>query len=133
MELLKSRGGAAVPVVPEDWSYIALGGRHRTEQISSNVLWAGSLWGVLHLILGRSWGEKGFLTVNLESGEHEFHAIPSRPVAALAPVKVIAGDHSKLRRRVREVVQEIPGGIKGKIVRLRLEGAFPQDLLALSR
>jgi hypothetical protein len=108
-----------------------LGGRHRTEQISSNVLWAGSLERVALDPWGDAGGEKGFLTVNLESGEHEFHAIPSRPVAALAPVNVIAGDHSKLRRRVREVVQEIPGGIKGKIVRLRLEGAFPQDLLAL--
>ena len=69
--------------------------------------------------------------MNLESGEHQFHAIPSRPVAALAPITVIGGDHDQLRRRVREVVQEIPGGIKGKIVRLRLEGALPQDLLAL--
>ena len=128
---LEESGEAAVPVVPEDWSYIALGGRHRTEQISSNVLWAGSLERVALDPWEDAGGEKGFLTVNLESGGHEFHAIPSRPVAALAPVQVIAGDHSKLRRRVREVVQEIPGGIKGKIVRLRLEGAFPQDLLAL--
>ena len=52
-------------------------------------------------------------------------------MAALAPITVIGGDHDQLRRRVREVVQEIPGGIKGKIARLRLEGAFPQDLLAL--
>ena len=122
---------AAVPVVPEDWSYIALGGRHRTEQICSNVLWAGSLERVALDPWADAGGEKGFLTVNLESGEHQFHAIPSRPVAALAPITVIGGDHDQLRRRVREVVQEIPGGIKGKIVRLRLEGAFPQDLLAL--
>ena len=122
---------AAVPVVPEDWSYIALGGRHRTEQICSNVLWAGSLERVALDPWADAGGEKGFLTVNLESGEHQFHAIPSRPVAALAPITVIGGDHDQLRRRVREVVQEIPGGIKGKIARLRLEGAFPQDLLAL--
>ena len=122
---------AAVPVVPEDWSYIALGGQHRTEQVCSNVLWAGSLERVALDPWADAGGEKGFLMVNLESGEHQFHAIPSRPVAALAPIKVVGGDHDQLRRRVREVVQEIPGGIKGKIARLRLEGAFPQDLLAL--
>ena len=60
-----------------------------------------------------------------------FHPIPGRPVVALAPVKVGRGDPERLRRRVREVTSEVPGGITDKIVRLRLQGATPADLLAL--
>ena len=123
--------GVGVPVGPEDWSYVALGGQHRREEVCPNVQWAGSLERVELDPWEDAGGEKGFLTVDLLSGKHQFHPIPSRPVAALAPIKVTGGDHDQLRRRVREVIEEVPGGIKGKIARLKLEGASPEDLLAL--
>jgi DNA repair exonuclease SbcCD nuclease subunit len=116
---------------PGEWSYVALGGEHRRQKVAARVRYAGSLERVALDPWGEAADEKGFLTVDLESGRVAFHAIPGRPVVALAPVKVGRGDPERLRRRVREVTAEVPGGISGKIVRLRLDGAEPADLLAL--
>ena len=122
---------AGVHIDPEEWSYVALGGEHRRRVVHRNVQYSGALERVALDPWAEAGDEKGFVTVDLESGGATFHSIPGRPVAALAPIKVVAGDHDRVRRRVREVIDEVPGGIDGKIVRLRLEGADPQDLLAL--
>jgi hypothetical protein len=118
-------------VDPAEWSYVAMGGEHRRRKVSATARYAGSLERVALDPWEEAADEKGFLTVDLESGRVSFHAIPGRPVVALAPVKVGRGDPSRLRRRVSEVTAEVPGGIGGKIVRLRLEGAEPSDLVAL--
>jgi hypothetical protein len=123
--------GAGVHVDPADWSYVALGGEHRRRKITDKVRYPGSLERVALDPWGEAADEKGFLVVDLDSGRTEFRAVPGRPVVALAPVKVGHGDPQRLLRRVREVTGEIPGGMDGKIVRLRLEGAAPEDLLAL--
>ena len=120
-----------VHVDPAEWSYVALGGEHRRRKITDRARYCGSLERVALDPWGEAADEKGFLVVDLASGRTEFRAIPGRPVVALAPVKVGRGDPGRLRRRVREVTAEVPGGIAGKIVRLRLEGAAPADLLAL--
>jgi hypothetical protein len=72
--------------------------------------------------------EKGFLTYDLESGMSRFHPIPVRPVVALAPIRVSHGEAAQLAGRVREVLREVPGGIEGKIVRLRIEGLAPEEV-----
>ena len=118
-------------VDPSEWDYIALGGQHRRRKIDEHVHYSGSLERVALDPWDEAADEKGFLTVDLESGRVSFHPIPGRPVVALAPVKVGQGDPERLRRRVREVTEEVPGGITDKIVRLRLQGATPTDLLAL--
>lgn len=120
-----------VPVDPADWDYVALGGEHRRRQLAERIWYSGSLERVALDPWAEATDEKGFLTVNLETGETRFHAIPGRAVAALAPIRVSPGDPERLRRRVQEVTREVPGGIAGKIVRLRLDGADPEDLLAL--
>lgn len=125
------RGSEGVHVDPDEWSYVALGGEHRRRNVGARARYPGSLERVALDPWAEAADEKGFLTVDLASGRVEFHTIPGRPVVALAPVKVGIGDPEKLRRRVREVTGEVPGGIAGKIVRLRLEGAAPSDLLAL--
>ena len=125
------RPDEGVHVDPGEWSYVALGGEHRREKVAPRVRYCGSLERVALDPWDEAADEKGFLTTDLESGRVEFHAIPGRPVVALAPVKVGRGDAARLRRRVNEVTAEVPGGIVGKIVRLRLEGAEPADLLAL--
>lgn len=122
---------AGLLVEPSDWSYVALGGEHRRRRIASNVQYAGSLERVALDPWDEAADEKGFLTVDLERGETRFHPIPGRPVVALAPIRVAPVDAERLRRRVREVTDEVPGGIAGKIVRLLLDGASPADLLAL--
>jgi len=124
-------GEWGVHVDPDEWDYIALGGEHRRSNVVANARYPGSLERVALDPWDEAADEKGFLTVDLERDEVVFHPIPGRPVVALAPIKVVSGNADRLRRRVREVVAEVPGGIDGKIVRLRLEGASPEDLLAL--
>jgi len=123
--------GEGVYIDPAEWSYVALGGDHRRRKVAERARYSGSLERVALDPWGEAADEKGFFVVDLRSGRVEFHAIPGRPVVALAPVKVGQGDPARLVRRVREVTAEVPGGIAGKIVRLRLEGAAPVDLLAL--
>jgi DNA repair exonuclease SbcCD nuclease subunit len=118
-------------VDPADWNYVALGGEHRRRQVLGNVQYSGSLERVSLDPWEEAADEKGFVTVDLERGETTFHAVPGRAVAALAPIRVAPGDPERLRRRVQEVTREVPGGIGGKIVRLRLEGVEPEDLLCL--
>ncbi|MCG6987554.1 MAG: hypothetical protein LJF06_05195 [Gemmatimonadetes bacterium] len=124
-------GDRSVPVDPAEWDYVALGGAHRRQRLSPKVQYCGSLERVELDPWGEAADEKGFVTVDLESGETRFHAIPGRAVAALAPIRVSSGDPDRLRRRVLEVTREVPGGLAGKIVRLRLQGVDPEDLLAL--
>lgn len=118
-------------VDPADWDYVALGGEHRHRRLTPRVQYAGSLERVALDPWDEAADEKGFVMVDLESGESSFHAIPGRPVAALAPIRLSPGDPERLRRRVEEVTREVPAGIEGKIVRLRLEGVEPEELLAL--
>ena len=122
---------AGIMVDPAEWDYVALGGEHRRRALSDRVRYPGSLERVALDPWGEAVDEKGFLTVDLESGQATFHPIRGRPVVALAPVKVGQGDPGRIRRRVSEVLKEVPGGITDKIVRLRLQGARPHDLLAL--
>jgi DNA repair exonuclease SbcCD nuclease subunit len=133
--VLHARPGHAdrsvVFVDPADWDYVALGGEHRRRRLGARVQFSGSLERVDLDPWDEAADEKGFLTVDLESGETTFHPIPGRAVAALAPIRVAPGDPERLRRRVQEVTREVPGGISGKIVRLRLEGVDPEHLLAL--
>lgn len=120
-----------IHVDPSEWDYVALGGEHRRRKVDERVGYSGSLERVALDPWDEAVDEKGFLTVDLESGQVRFHPIPGRPVVALAPVKVVEADPERLRRRVLEVIGEVPGGITDKIVRLRLQGATPGDLLAL--
>ncbi len=124
-------GSGGVFVDPAEWDYVALGGEHRRKRVSMRVQYPGSLERVALDPWEEAADEKGFLTVDLERGSTTFHAVPGRPVVALAPIRVAPGDPERLRRRVDEVTREVPGGIAGKIVRLRLEGVGPEDLLCL--
>jgi len=132
--VLHAEAGArdrGIHIDPGEWSYVALGGEHRRRKVTERIRYSGALERVALDPWGEAADQKGFFVTDLASGRTDFHAIPGRPVVALAPVKVGHGDPSRLLRRVREVTAEVPGGIAGKIVRLRLEGAAPADLLAL--
>jgi DNA repair protein SbcD/Mre11 len=124
-------GSGGVFVDPAEWDYVALGGEHRRKRVAGRIQYPGSLERVALDPWEEAADEKGFLTVDLERGSTTFHPIPGRPVVALAPIRVAQGDPERLRRRVDEVTREVPGGIAGKIVRLRLEGVDPEDLLCL--
>jgi DNA repair exonuclease SbcCD nuclease subunit len=118
-------------VDPAEWDYIALGSRHTHEIVAPRVAYAGSLERVGSAPWLEAGEEKGFLTVDLDSGAIRFHGVAGRPIVALAPTRAPAGDPERLRARFAEVVREVPGGIDRKIVRIRLRGPAPSDLVAL--
>ena len=127
-----ARGGEqGLLVDPGEWDYVALGGEHRRRRLTDHVRYSGSLERVALDPWSEAADEKGFYVVDLERGKTSFHTVPGRPVVALAPVKVGPADPARVRRKVREVTREVPGGIADKIVRLRLQGASPFDLMAL--
>jgi hypothetical protein len=103
---------------------------HRT--LLSHVRWAGSLERVGWRPWDEALEEKGFLSYDLEARIARFHPVSVRAVVSLAPIRVPAGQPERLRRRVREVTDEVPGGIDGKIVRVRVHGAEPADLSGLA-
>lgn len=120
--------GPGVHLDPAPWDYVALGFLHQHQQVAPKTFYSGSLERVGPEPWREAAQEKGFLTYDLESGVSRFHAIPVRPVVALAPIRVPHGEASQLPGRVREVLGEVPGGIDGKIVRLRIEGLSPEEV-----
>lgn len=120
--------GPGLPLDPAPWDYVALGHLHQRQQVAPRVFYPGSLERVGPEPWREAAQEKGFLTFDMERGVSRFHAIPGRAVVALAPIRIPHGEGSHLAERVREVLGEVPGGIDGKIVRLRIEGLSPQEV-----
>jgi DNA repair protein SbcD/Mre11 len=120
--------GAGLPLDPGPWDYVALGCLHQHQQVAPRVYYPGSLERVGPEPWREAAFEKGFLTFDLESGRSRFHPIPGRPVVALAPIRIPRGESARLPHKVREVLSEVPGGIDGKIVRLRIEGLSPEEV-----
>jgi DNA repair exonuclease SbcCD nuclease subunit len=122
--------GAATFIDPREWDYVALGGEHSQRAVGSNAAWSGAL----ERVGPEPWSEaaegKGFFTVELPGARRTFHAVPGRGVVALAPIRV-QGGADRVRERIREVTDEVPGGIEDKIVLLRLTGIRPRELTLL--
>lgn len=126
-------GEAALAVRAADWDYVALGHRHTRAEISARVHYSGSLERVGAAPWEEAHSEKGFLSFDLVGGTSTFHPIAGRPVVSLAPISLEPARKTRLRERVQEVLDEVPGGIDGKIVRLRLQGLAPGDLELVQR
>jgi len=121
-------GGGALVLDSEGWDYVALGGPHGMRSWGETVHCAGSLERVGADPWSEAATEKGFLLADLARGQIEFHPLPTRPVVDLAPVRVTPEDPGAGTRRLRELLEGFPGGVEGKIVRVRLQG----DVLAPS-
>jgi hypothetical protein len=96
------------------------------------VRWAGSLERVGWRPWEEALEEKGFFTYDLSERRATFHAVPVRAMVSLAPIRADPGDPNRLKRQVREVTDEVPGGIDGKVVLVRVQGAVPSDLAGLT-
>ena len=123
--LIRARDGRATPLPPfspEEWDYVAIGGPHRTLAFERRVGVPGSLERVGWDPWSEATVEKGFLSVELGSGEAEFHPVPIRPIVDLAPVRVDRNARIEGTRRLRHLIEALPGGVEGRIVRVRLSG-----------
>ena len=130
---VREGSGAGLPLDPRSWDYVALGSEHRRREVSPRIHYPGSLERVTPDPWDEALERKGFLTYDLARGESRFHPVLGRPVVALAPIKADPADPEALDRRIRKVVSEVPGGIEGKMVRLRIEGIPPWRLQTLDR
>lgn len=123
--------GVGVPLEDERWDYIALGGVHSFLRVGSRAAYAGALERVGPAPWDEAAEEKGFVIADLTNRTVEFRPVQGRPVVDLAPTRVPAGDPAALQARIVEVTREIPGGMDGKIVRIRLKGPAPDDVRGL--
>lgn len=120
--------GSGFAVWADEWDYVALGHRHSRVAVRENVQYSGSLERVGAAPWEEALAEKGFLSFDLAAGVSTFHPVAGRPVVSLEPIIFEPARKARLRERVREVLEEVPGGIGGKIVRLRIQGLGPGDL-----
>ncbi|TVP75414.1 MAG: hypothetical protein EA352_08275, partial [Gemmatimonadales bacterium] len=112
----------ALVIDPARWDWVAVGGDHAGGVPAPGVRVAGSLERVGVDPWKMQSDDTGFVMVDLEKGTSEFHSLPGRPVVDLAPVLVDPGDPAVGTRRLRELLEGLPGGIDGKLLRVRLQG-----------
>jgi exonuclease SbcD len=117
-------GGAEVDLralAPHEWDYIALGHVHVHRVVGRQAVYSGALEHTSANIWGEARELKGFLEVSLPSGKRTFHALTSpREVVVLEPVDGAGLEPQGLMERISERVDEVAGGLEGKIVRLSL-------------
>jgi hypothetical protein len=130
---------AARELSPKEWTYIALGDYHVQYQVDQRAWYAGALeyvspnfWGDRRLErelgLGKQptrsdpgEGGKGWLLIDLDTGAVERQPIPwSRVVLDLEPIQADGLSAALLDARIADLVEAIPGGLEGKIVRLKV-------------
>lgn len=128
---VSGKGMPRLNIDPGSWDYVALGHEHFHREVAPGVYYSGSLERVGSHPWKEAGQEKGFLTFDLETRTSTFHPVAGRPVVALAPIKAPRGDPSLTVDRIREVTDEVPGGIEGKIVQLTVQGISPADLEAV--
>ena len=118
----------------DEWSYVALGDYHVQYQVDKRAWYAGALeyvspnfWGdlqrerELRSKKELKKGAKGWLLVDLETGQVERRPIPSaREVVDLDPLEGAGMSAATLDEAIAARVASVRGGIDGKIVRLRV-------------
>jgi DNA repair protein SbcD/Mre11 len=124
-------GGALIglnEIGPEDWTYVALGHYHVQHQVAPHTWYAGALeyvspniWGELveESLLGSH--SKGWLLADLDTGRVERHPVPrAREVLDLEPIRAEGKSAGDVDTLIAERLAAVHGGIRDKIVRLRV-------------
>lgn len=115
-------GGAEVSLAQlaaHEWDYIALGHVHRMSEVGLSAAYSGSTEHTSFNFWGEASVNKGFLEVELPAGKRTFHALTSpREVVVLDDLDGAGADAAALMSLLRERIDNIAGGIEGKLVRL---------------
>lgn len=121
------------------WNYVGLGHYHLRSRLAPNMFYAGAIertslniWAEAdnaREIAGEDledlwpeveWG-KGFIEYDLKESRPVFHRLESpRVVLDLAPIFANDLAPSELDSRIEAAVSAVPGGLEGKVVRLRI-------------
>jgi hypothetical protein len=109
-----------------EWSYVALGHYHVYREVAPNAFYSGSI----DYTSANAWGErdeereaglpgKGIIERDLATGAHTFHPLePSRDLLELPEISARGMSAAELDAAVRATVEQAPGGIDDRIVRL---------------
>lgn len=144
LKLLMDIGAATLAreaIDPAAWDYVALGHYHVRSRLAPNMYYPGAIertslniWAEADNARvkedtwsGAEWG-KGFIEYDLETGRPTFHKLEQpRPVIDLDPIMGGENSPQELDAAIEEAVETVPGGVEGKIVRLRLFNV-PRDV-----
>jgi hypothetical protein len=151
LDFISEYGGAqldADALRAHRWDYVALGHHHVATEMAPNVWYAGGIERTSANIW-RETGDKGFLSVDTDTRAVRFHALETRPAidlprfsarldrspAARDQAPATNGSSSDplyldardIDARIRALIESIPGGMEGKIVRLIVYD-LPRDL-----
>ncbi|HKG92258.1 MAG TPA: DNA repair exonuclease [Gemmatimonadaceae bacterium] len=111
---------------PASWDYVALGHYHVYREVAPNAYYSGSIeytsansWGELHEERQLDVPGKGFVERDLATGRQLFHHLPpARALVDLPPVEAAQMSSADVDAAIRQRVEQCPGGIDDKIVRL---------------
>lgn len=104
---------------PFEWDYIALGHVHLHQIVAPNIVYPGSLEYTSTNVWLECQAPKGFVEVALPEGKRTFHPLSApRDVVILPPIDAAEMDAEDVNALVLRRLEEAPGGIDGKIVKL---------------
>lgn len=125
-------------IVPEVWTYVALGNYHVRERLAPNMCYSGAIertslniWAEADNAApgrrgrgsdpwpGAAWG-KGFVEFDVDENEARFHALEGlRPVLDLEPILADGLSAAEVDHAIATRVEALADGIEGKVIRLR--------------
>lgn len=106
---------------PHEWDYIALGHVHLHRQVGLTAVYSGAIEHTAANIWSEAKSLKGFLEVNLASSRRTFHSLTSpREVVVLDPIDAEEMEPDIVSTAIEERLDNVPGGIEGKIIRLEV-------------
>ena len=123
-EFFSDFGGANLnfkQFVAGEWDYIAMGHIHVYQQIGDNIVYPGAIEHTSKNIWAEAEYNKGFVVVDLPEKRKTFYSLTTpREVIALPPVDLSGLEPETVMIKLSEVIESIPGGLDGKIIRLQL-------------
>ena len=119
-KLVTEYGGANIAesdVRPERWDYVALGHHHLLTELAPNMWYPGGIERTSATVWMEE-DDKGFLLYDTETGRAEFQPVETREILDLNWIEAKGLSASEVDDAVQASVETIPGGVRGKMVRL---------------